>query len=214
MTELRPSPAQSDREGHARRLTPPGPLERFRVQAGRRASGRVLDIGARRIDDLPAYQHLCHLALVGAGADVPESDLPLQAEEVDAEPEDLPFPDRAFDVVVCRFALSRAANPAVAASEIARVLRRTGHLLFLEIASGTRRHRRLWADPVTHLRLSGLITHDVDWSWPRAHPRKPLVQGVATHPTPQYEREIAWLRGATLGGNHDDEESSGLPENT
>ncbi|WP_165943723.1 class I SAM-dependent methyltransferase [Saccharopolyspora karakumensis] len=160
------------------------------MSAGRRASGRVLDIGASRTDDLPSYAHLCHLALVGAG-ELSEADLPLQAEKVDAAPEDLPFPDRAFDVVVCRFALTRAEHPALAAQEIARVLRRTGQLLFLDTAPTT----RLGVDALMHLRHGGLITHDVDWSWPRSTP--PLVQGVATHPAPQYVREIAWLRGAT-----------------
>ncbi|MBQ0926059.1 class I SAM-dependent methyltransferase [Saccharopolyspora endophytica] len=157
---------------------------------GRRASGRVLDIGASNPDDLPSHAHLCHLALVGAG-EVRDSELPLHAEKVDAAPEDLPFPDRSFDVVVCRFALTRAQRPALATREIARVLRRTGQLLFLDTAATT----RLDVDALMHLRHGGLITHDVDWSWPRSKP--PLVQGVATHPAPQYVREIAWLRGAT-----------------
>lgn len=173
--------------------------------AGRRASGRVLDIGAGHTDDLPPYAHICHLALVGADG-VRDAELPLRAEKVAAAPEDLPFPDRAFDVVVCRFAVTRAASPALAASEIARVLRRTGQLLFLDTAPAT----RLDVDVLMHLRHVGLITHEVDWSWPRSKP--PLVQGVATHPDPQYVRENAWLRGATRGGNHDDEESSGLPQ--
>ncbi|MEV4643625.1 methyltransferase domain-containing protein [Saccharopolyspora sp. NPDC049357] len=164
-------------------------MKRFRALAGRRASGRVLDIGAGRTDDLPPYAHISHLALVGAG-DRRVAELPLQAETVDAEPEDLPFPDRAFDVVVCRFALTSAKRPALAAREIARVLRRTGQLLFLDTAPTT----RLDVDALMHLRHGGLITHDVDWSWPRS--RTPLVQGVATHPDPQYAREIAWLRGA------------------
>ncbi|WP_165939898.1 class I SAM-dependent methyltransferase [Saccharopolyspora aridisoli] len=159
------------------------------MSAGRRASGRVLDIGAGHTDDLPAYAHICHLALVGAG-EVRDAELPLQAEEVDAAPEDLPFPDRAFDVVVCRFALTRAKHPSLAAREIARVLRRTGQLLFLDTAPAT----RLDVDALMHLRHGGLITHDVEWSWPRAEP--PLVRGVATYPNPQYVREAAWLRGA------------------
>jgi SAM-dependent methyltransferase len=182
MTELLPSAVSSERAS--------GPLERFRMSAERRASGRVLDIGASHPDDLPSYAHLCHLALVGAG-EVRDSELPLQAETVDAAPEDLPFPDRAFDVVVCRFALTRAKRPALAVREIARVLRRTGQLLFLDTAPTT----RLDVDALMHLRHGGLITHDVDWSWPRSKP--PLVQGVAMHPAPQYVREIAWLRGAT-----------------
>lgn len=205
MTKRRSRAAPGDRLG---RLTPPGPLERFREQAGRRASGRVLDIGARRISELPSYQHLSHLALVGAAVEVREASLPLPAEKTDADPEDLPFPDRSFDVVVCRFALLRATNPVRAASEIARVLRRTGQLLFLDVADGTRQ-----VDVLTHLRISGLITHDVDWSRPRAHPRSPLVQGIATHPVPQYAREFAWLLGTTRGGEHDDAESRGLQEN-
>lgn len=183
MVELRSTTSLDQREQH-----PSGPVKRFRTRAERRASGRVLDIGARHLSDLPSYQHVSHLALVGAGPDVGEAELPLQAEKVDAEPEQLPFPDRAFDVVVCRFALGRAEGTA---SEIARVLRRTGHLLFLEIAGDTKwDHRPL---VLTHLHRSGLITHDVEWTWPGSPALRPLVQGVATHPNPQYERETAWL---------------------
>ena len=183
MTELRSS-TDLDERGQP----PPGPMKRFRTRAERRASGRVLDIGARGPSDLPSYQHISHLALVGASAELREAELPLQAEVVDAEPQHLPFPDRAFDVVVCRFALGRAERTA---SEIARVLRRTGHLLFLEIAGDTKwDHRPL---VLTHLHRSGLITHDVEWTWPGSAALTPLVQGVAAHPDPQYERETAWL---------------------
>ncbi|GAB3700202.1 class I SAM-dependent methyltransferase [Saccharopolyspora tripterygii] len=170
-------------------------MNRFRARAERRASGRVLDIGSRRLSDLPAYQHVSHLALVGSGPELREAELPLPAEKVYAEPEQLPFPDRAFDVVVCRFALGRAERTA---SEIARVLRRTGHLLFLEIAGDTKwDHRPL---VLAHLHRSGLITHDVEWTWPGSHALTPLVQGVAAHPNPQYERETAWLSSTRREG--------------
>ncbi|WP_406692282.1 hypothetical protein REH65_10485 [Saccharopolyspora sp. ID03-671] len=49
MTELRALASPGD-DGVRTTL---GPLARFRVQAARRASGRVLDIGARRLSDLP-----------------------------------------------------------------------------------------------------------------------------------------------------------------
>ncbi|WP_158628576.1 class I SAM-dependent methyltransferase [Saccharopolyspora rhizosphaerae] len=188
---------------------PPGLLQRFRVQVERRSSGRVLDIGARDLDELPAYQYLSHLALVDAGSEIRETRLPLPAEKSDASPDDLPFPDRSFDVVVCRFVLHRAEDPARVASEIARVLRRTGQLLFVDIAGGVN-----GLDVLTHLRLGGLVTHDVDSSRPRGNPRSTLVQGIAAHLPPQYVREFAWLSGGARTGEHHDAESRGLQENT
>ncbi|SFS92676.1 class I SAM-dependent methyltransferase [Saccharopolyspora flava] len=189
------------------RTRPPGPMERFRALVRRRACGRVLDIGARGVRDLPDHEHLGRLSLVGASDEVRDADLPLGASRIDAGPDDLPFPDRCFDVVVSRFALSRSANPALMASEIARVLCRAGQLLFVDLADSTRH-----VDVVSNLRLNALITHGVDSSRPKGRPGTLLVQGVAAHPPVQYPREFAWLLGGSGGGQHDDEESRGLPE--
>lgn len=46
--------------------------------------------------------------------------------------EDIPFPDRAFDTAVCTYTLCTVDNPAQVLSELRRILRPGGRLLFLE----------------------------------------------------------------------------------
>ncbi|MCI2422000.1 methyltransferase domain-containing protein [Saccharopolyspora sp. K220] len=198
---------------HYKRAGVPPPvemLERFRMLVGRRAAGRVLDIGAFSLEDLLAYRHVCYLALLGATSDLRGERPDLAVEFVAADLAPLPFPDRAFDVVVCRFSLCSTENPPFALREVSRVLRPVGQLLFLEhtrapgvvgqaqdqaqeMLRGSRRCR-LNVEVLVQLRRAGLVVRRADWFWPSAHVRAPLVQGVATHPDAQYERELAWLR--------------------
>lgn len=190
-------------------------LTRFRSLARRHASGRVLDIGAYHPDDLLDYRNLCSLSLVAADARL-SAQPPPAAEFVDTGLERLPFPAGAFDVVVCRFALCATPDPCRAAREIARVLGRNGHVLFLEHARapgvigqaqdraqrmlhGTR-HCRLNVEVVANWQLVGLVMRRLDWFWPSCYARAPLVQGVATHPDQRYRRELAWLRGTPIPG--------------
>ncbi|PKW13769.1 class I SAM-dependent methyltransferase [Saccharopolyspora spinosa] len=185
-------------------------LERFRVLARKRAAGRVLDIGAFRLEDLLAYHHVSYLALLDAKPDLRGERPDLPTEFLDGDPASLPFPDRAFDVVVCRFSLCSTGKPESALTEIGRVLRPIGQLLFLEhtrapgvvgeaqdraqeMLHGCRRCR-LNVEVLVQLQRAGLVVRRADWYWPSAHVRAPLVQGVATHPDPQYERELGWLR--------------------
>jgi SAM-dependent methyltransferase len=185
-------------------------LERFRVLAGKRAAGRVLDIGAFRVEDLLVYHHVCYLAMFGAAQDLRGERPDLSVEFVDGNLASLPFPDHAFDVVVCRFSLCCTEKPQRALIEISRVLRPVGQLLFLEhtrapgvvgqaqdraqeMLHGCRRCR-LNVEVLVQLQRAGLVVRRADWYWPSAHVRAPLVQGIATHPDPQYERELAWLR--------------------
>ncbi|MEV6229600.1 class I SAM-dependent methyltransferase [Saccharopolyspora shandongensis] len=185
-------------------------IERFRVLTGKRAAGRVLDIGAFLIEDLLVYRHICYLAMLAAKPELRGERPDLGPEFVDGDPADLPFPDGAFDVVVCRFALCCTAKPQTALSEIGRVLRPVGQLLFLEhtrapgvvgqaqdraqeMLRGCRRCR-LNVEVMPQLYRAGLVVRRADWYWPSAHVRAPLVQGIATRPDPQYERELAWLR--------------------
>jgi ubiquinone/menaquinone biosynthesis C-methylase UbiE len=70
----------------------------------------------------------------------------LEAEVVQAPAEALPFADDSFDTVVSTMVLCTVEDPALALSEIARVLRPGGRLLFLEhLRSDTERWAR-WQD--------------------------------------------------------------------
>ncbi|GGJ00860.1 hypothetical protein GCM10011581_42550 [Saccharopolyspora subtropica] len=185
-------------------------LERFRVLAGKRSAGRVLDVGAFRIPDLLEHRHVCYLALVAAAPDVRDAHPDLPMDVVDADLTALPFPDHSFDVVVSRFCLCSTPDPQRAGHEFSRVLRPVGQLVFLEhtrapgvvgqaqdqaqeILRGARRCR-INIEVLAVLQRAGFVVRRADWYWPPTYVRAPLVQGVATHPEPQYERELSWLR--------------------
>jgi SAM-dependent methyltransferase len=59
------------------------------------------------------------------------------AEIVDAPAEDLPFPDATFDTVVLTYVLCSVPDQAEALTEVARVLKPEGRLLFLEHVRST-----------------------------------------------------------------------------
>lgn len=120
------------------------PTERAGL-AGRRhdllagAEGRVLEIGAGTGANLEHYpDNLEELVL-----SEPEEAMAIRLERrcsrerrpvriVHAGAEDLPFDDRSFDTVVCTLVLCTVPDPVRALSEIRRVLRPQGRLLFLE----------------------------------------------------------------------------------
>jgi SAM-dependent methyltransferase len=49
--------------------------------------------------------------------------------------EDLPFPDRSFDVVLCRFVVHHLADPAVALRELRRVCRPSGRIVVADLVA-------------------------------------------------------------------------------
>jgi 2-polyprenyl-3-methyl-5-hydroxy-6-metoxy-1,4-benzoquinol methylase len=49
--------------------------------------------------------------------------------------EDLPFPDRSFDVVLCRFVVHHLADPAVALRELRRVCRPSGRVVVADLVA-------------------------------------------------------------------------------
>ncbi len=171
----------------------------------------MLEIGARHASDLSGYCQVAHLALVGASESLRRRENSLlpqipAVECVDADPE-LPFPAASFDVVVCTFFLCRSADPVRLVREVCRTLRSAGHLLFLEHsrnpatrtgADGGSSRCRSDLDVPRLLARSGLVLHRIELTWPDTTSllRDPVVQGAASHPAPQYEREFRWLSGA------------------
>jgi ubiquinone/menaquinone biosynthesis C-methylase UbiE len=114
------------------------PLDKVRTRVVPEARGRVLEIGVGTGLNLPHYGAVEEL--VGVEPDpymlrrarrraeaVP---FPVAFEPVGAE--SMPFPDTSFDTVVVTFTLCTIPDPEAALSEIHRVLRPGGEMLFAE----------------------------------------------------------------------------------
>lgn len=118
--------------------------ERLGMAARRRellagARGAVLEIGAGTGLNLPRYPAgLDELVLAEPAARMGErirldrAPDGVEARLVRAPAEQLPFPDASFDTVVSTLVLCTVTDPRRALSEVARVLRPDGQLLFLE----------------------------------------------------------------------------------
>ena len=115
------------------------------VQARRRAllpqaCGRVLEIGLGTGRNLPFYDRQRITQLVGVDPAVHMHTLVrrrsaragLDVELVGLSAEKLPLPSDSFDTVVCTYTLCSIADPAAALSEVARVLKPGGQLMFCE----------------------------------------------------------------------------------
>lgn len=115
------------------------------VQARRRAllpqaHGRVLEIGLGTGRNLPFYDRQRITQLVGVDPAVHMHTLArrrsaragLDVELVGLSAEKLPLPSDSFDTVVCTYTLCSIADPAAALSEVARVLKPGGQLMFCE----------------------------------------------------------------------------------
>jgi len=72
-------------------------------------------------------------------------------EVVDASVERLPFPDATFDTVVVTFVLCSVSSQDAALTEIARVLKPSGRLLFLEHVRSDDEKLAKWQDRITPL---------------------------------------------------------------
>lgn len=133
------------------------PLERAflgqqRGELVQEARGRVLEIGAGTGANLPFYPELHHL-IVAEPDGAMAAALWEKQRRLDPSPrglvravgEHLPFPRRCFDSVVCTLVLCSVQEPHRVMSEILRVLRPGGKLIFLEHVRGEGR-RGWWQD--------------------------------------------------------------------
>jgi ubiquinone/menaquinone biosynthesis C-methylase UbiE len=171
------------------------------------ARGRVVEIGGGTGVNIPFYGPAVEsvvfvepeepmakrLAPKLAGSSVAGSVVGASAEE-------LPFPDDCFDYAVCTLVLCTVANPPRALSEIRRVLKPDGTLLFLEHVRSDREGLARWQDRLNFLQnrighgchcnrstlssieTAGFAVRNVEHSHvPKAPPiLRPLIVGAAT----------------------------------
>jgi SAM-dependent methyltransferase len=117
------------------------------------ARGRVLEIGAgtglnlahypAAIDELVLTEPVAPMARALERRAVRHG---LAVSVNGSAAERLPFPDRSFDTVVSTLVLCTVEDPAAAVSEIRRVLRPDGQLLFIEHVRDERARRARWQD--------------------------------------------------------------------
>lgn len=107
------------------------------------ATGTVLEIAVGTGRNLPFYPHdiqLTGIDLSPAMLDIARdraSELGHAVELLEADAHDLPFPDDAFDTVVCTFSLCNIPDERRAISEMHRVLRPGGLLLLADHIAST-----------------------------------------------------------------------------
>lgn len=114
-------------------------LRPYRRRATAEATGRVLEIGAGSGLNLPLYGHSardvvaldpCPQLLERAAKLVKSASVPVELLQGSAEA--LPFESASFDTVVTTWTLCTVPDPGRALSEMRRVLRPDGWLLFVE----------------------------------------------------------------------------------
>lgn len=175
-----------------------------------RARGRTLEIGAGTGVNLELYPDaVTELVLTEPDAHMRRqlehklSAAGRKVEVVEAGAEQLPFPAASFDTAVATLVLCTIANPRAALSEIRRVLKPDGRLLFLEhvrsdnpkVARWQDRLERPWGwfgrgchpnrDTLATIERSGLEVAEVERDRvPKAPPIvRPLIVGEARLPS-------------------------------
>jgi ubiquinone/menaquinone biosynthesis C-methylase UbiE len=118
------------------------------------AQGRVLEIGVGTGLNLPHYPPVDELVAADPSEPMLRRARRRAAETgrdvtfVEAPAEQLPFEDASFDTVVCTLVLCTVKNPERALSEIERVLRPGGNLLFLEHVRADEPGLARWQDRI------------------------------------------------------------------
>ncbi|MEV8533624.1 class I SAM-dependent methyltransferase [Streptomyces sp. NPDC051211] len=167
-------------------------------------TGDILEVGAGSGANLPYFAKADSLVAVEPASEMRRqlhrraAEVPLDVEVVDAWAENLPLPDDAFDTVVCTLVLCTVTDLPAALSEIRRVLKPGGQLVFFEhvrspgavglmqdvlaplwkrAAGGCHANRRL----LTALRDAGyrVRIHEIVRPWPRYPTNTPYVRGTA-----------------------------------
>lgn len=132
------------------------PLQVYRRRTAGQARGRVLEIGIGTGSNLPYYgadvdevvgldpsPHLLSRARATARS------LPLGVELVEGSAEALPFEPSSFDTALCTFTLCSVGDPVRALTEVRRVLRPGGRLLFAEHGRAPEAAVARWQDRLT-----------------------------------------------------------------
>ncbi|QIJ65455.1 class I SAM-dependent methyltransferase [Streptomyces sp. JB150] len=167
-------------------------------------TGTVLEVGAGSGANLPYYAKARALTAVEPASEMRgkllrrAEEVELDVEVVDAWAERLPLPDDTYDTVVCTLVLCTVVDLPAALSEIRRVLKPGGQLVFFEhvrspgvvgllqdvlaplwrrVAGGCNANRRL----LGALRDAGfqVRVHEVVRPWPRYPTNTPYVRGTA-----------------------------------
>lgn len=146
------------------------------------ARGRVLDVGAGSVLNLPHYPPDAErVAVLEPDVSrrerllkrVPRASVPVEVHEAGIT--GAPFADDTFDTVVSTDALCSVPDPNAALGEMRRVLKPDGRLLFLEKA-------RRRSDPVAAIRGAGFAVTSCDRFAERGRIpflRSPMAAGVA-----------------------------------
>jgi ubiquinone/menaquinone biosynthesis C-methylase UbiE len=185
-------------------------LQEMREELLREAEGRTLELGAGTGLNLPHYTaSVTELVLTEPDRFMvarlrrrlaAEPPAPNAVEVVEAGAERLPFEDASFDTVVSTLVLCSVDDPGEAMSEVARVLRPQGRLLYLEhVRSPDSERLARWQDRLERpwgwfaggchpnrptgetLRSTGLEVERQDQAqMPKAPPlARPLIRGSA-----------------------------------
>jgi len=138
-------------------------LRPYRERVIGAAEGRVLEIGCGSGQNLPFYRQTVRelLALepdpnlLAMARHAPDSGM--QVNFIEASAEAIPLDDRSVDTVVTTWTLCTIPGSAAALSEMRRVLKPQGRLLFVEHGLSPDRGVRWWQDSLTPVwrRISG-----------------------------------------------------------
>lgn len=138
-------------------------LHPYRKRVVGAADGRVLEIGSGSGLNLPFYRRdvreILALepdpALLAMARRVPHTEIPVNFMEASAEA--IPLDDNSIDTVVTTWTLCTIPGAAAALTEMRRVLRPQGKLLFVEHGLSPDRGVRWWQDRLTPIwgRISG-----------------------------------------------------------